>query len=71
MFPTAASALPQTFTAARGLPAAQVELTPEPSGCGWFESSRELVQGIKVIEHQGFEGLSFEVPLAWQLAACC
>ena len=70
MFPTAISALPPTF-AAHGLPATQTEPMPEPIGCGWFESSRELVQGIKVIEHQGFEALSFEVPLAWQLAACC
>lgn len=42
-----------------------------PRSCGWFESSRELVQGTRVIEHSGFDGLSFDVPLAWQLAACC
>ena len=70
MFPTANSALPPTF-AAHSLPAVQAEPMPESIGCGWFESSRELVQGIKVIEHEGFEALSFEVPLAWQLAACC
>ena len=70
MFPTPASALPLSFSA-HALPASQALQTPEPMGCGWFESSRELVQGIKVIEHQGFEALSFEVPLSWQLAACC
>lgn len=51
-------------------PAPAVEL-PEPAarGCGsWFESSRELLQGMRVIEHAGFEALAPEVPLAWQLA---
>lgn len=38
-------------------------------GCGsWFESSRELLQGMRVIEHAGFEALAAELPLAWQLA---
>lgn len=54
-----------------GLTAPHPMQVHEPIGCGWFESSRELVQGIKVIEHQGFDALSFDVPLSWQLAACC
>lgn len=70
MFATATLAL-SSSPASNGLPPADVADHLLPRGCGWFESSRELVQGIKVIEHQGFDGLSFEVPLSWQLAACC
>ncbi len=40
-----------------------------PRGCGWFESSHELNQGVRVIEHVGFDALPpGAVPLAWQLA---
>jgi len=42
-----------------------------PRGCGWFESSHELVHGMRVIEHDGFDALSAELPLAWLLAPYC
>lgn len=38
-----------------------------PRGCGWFDSSRDLLQGLRVVEHGGFEGLAAELPLAWLL----
>ncbi len=39
-----------------------------PAGCGWFESSHELRQGVRVTEHAGFDALPpGVVPLAWQL----
>ena len=38
-----------------------------PPGCGWFESSWELRQGLKVIEYVDLERLPPEVPLAWLL----
>jgi hypothetical protein len=41
-----------------------------PRSCGWFDSSYELVQGTWVTEHCDFDGLSSDVPLSWQLAAC-
>ncbi|NRF69342.1 hypothetical protein HLB44_20290 [Aquincola sp. S2] len=40
------------------------------AGCGWFDSSHELSSGLAVIEHRGFEALSQDLPLAWQVAAC-
>ena len=52
-------------------PAAAASLPPElpepGSTCGWFDSSWELRQGLKVIEHTDFERLPPEVPLAWLL----
>jgi hypothetical protein len=42
--------------------------TPPP-GCGWFESSLDLSQGLAVVEHAGFDGLHDVAPLAWQLGA--
>lgn len=56
---------------APAVPAPQPIEPETPRGCGWFESSHELVHGVRVIEHAGFDALSFEVPLAWQLAAWC
>jgi len=32
-------------------------------GCGWFDSSHELHQGLEVREHAGAEGLGSELPL--------
>ncbi|MEP7282972.1 MAG: hypothetical protein ABI696_13410 [Rubrivivax sp.] len=41
-----------------------------PAGCGWFDSSLDLRQGLEVREHQGVDGLSAlgsELPLGWWL----
>ncbi|MBI5255891.1 MAG: hypothetical protein HY855_05285 [Burkholderiales bacterium] len=54
-------------TALPGPPPATERKTEPPRGC-WLESSRELQQGMRVIEHTGFEQIGCEVPLAWQLA---
>lgn len=71
MSPSCSPALPPAhFTPPASL-ASVDDATDMPRGCGWFESSRELVQGARVIEHSDFTALSFDVPLAWQLAACC
>ncbi len=32
-------------------------------GCGWFDSSRDLHQGLVVLEHSGAEGLGAELPI--------
>ena len=32
-------------------------------GCGWFDSSHELHQGLVVLEHSGAEGLGSELPV--------
>ncbi len=32
-------------------------------GCGWFDSSHELHQGLVVLEHSGAEGLGAELPV--------
>lgn len=51
-------------------PGAGAQEADEPSaGCGWFDSSRELRLGLKVVEHMGFERLPPEVPPAWMPAA--
>ncbi len=60
------------FTSAARPPVRQATRLPvaEPdphSGCGWFESSWELSQGLQVEEHTGFERLPAEVPLEWLL----
>ena len=40
----------------------------EPRGaCGWYDSSWALGQGLRVVEHTGFEHLPPEVPLEWLL----
>jgi hypothetical protein len=38
-----------------------------PRGCGWFDSSLDLQQGLRVVEHGGFDGLAADLPLAWLL----
>jgi hypothetical protein len=36
------------------------------AGCGWFDSSYDLGQGLQVTEHEGFEWLDESLPLsAW------
>ena len=32
-------------------------------GCGWYDSSHELHQGLLVLEHSGAEGLAAELPV--------
>ena len=36
-------------------------------GCGWFDSSWELQQGLRVVVHDTLERLPPEVPLEWLL----
>ena len=43
------------------------ELADAHRSCGWFDSSWELAQGLKVQEHTAFERLPPEVPLEWLL----
>jgi hypothetical protein len=71
--PMPGEAMPQTPAPARrdhlpgaALPA-QDEEVDEPLGCGWFDSSFELSQGLRVTEHASFERVQFDVPLAWLL----
>lgn len=35
-----------------------------PGACGWFDSSHELQQGLRVTEHSSAEALGAELPLA-------
>ncbi len=49
---------------APGLPGKVIDAA---SGCGWFDSSWELAQGLRIQEHTGFERLPPEVPLEWLL----
>ncbi len=51
------------YAAANDLPAVAAE-SSQPVGCGWFDSSRELHQGLQVLEHQGAQDLSEQMPLA-------
>lgn len=37
---------------------------PGPRGCGWFDSSHDLQQGLCVQEHLSPEALARELPLA-------
>ena len=49
-------------------PPAAADAAPaaDPAGCGWFESSYDLGQGLQVTEHDGFEWLDDSLPLsAW------
>lgn len=59
----------QARPAALPVPPSGLPEADRPQGCGWFESSHELHQGMRVIEHAGFDALPpGAVPLAWQLA---
>lgn len=37
----------------------------ESAGCGWFESSRALLEGIDVREHQVLDPIVNDLPLSW------
>lgn len=55
---------------ARSLRAAAVAAADavEPgAGCGWFDSSWELRQGLKVVEYMDSDPLPAGVPLDWLL----
>ena len=45
------------------LPALEGDDEAAHSGCGWFDSSHELQQGLVVLEHSGAEGLGAELPV--------
>ncbi len=48
-------------------PSAEPLHEPLP-GCGWFDSSHELHNGLQVTEHLSPECVANEVPLGWWLA---
>ena len=64
---------PATLLAAPAAPAAQpraiadLDSAETHRGCGWFDSSWELQQGLRVVEHDTLERLPPEVPLEWLL----
>lgn len=37
-------------------------------GCGWFDSSLDLQDGLRVTEHEGQDALRDLVPAGWWLA---
>ena len=59
--------------AAPAAPAAQPRAIADLDGaeshrsCGWFDSSWDLQQGLRVVEHDTLERLPPEVPLEWLL----
>ncbi|MCP5286540.1 MAG: hypothetical protein H6933_16765 [Burkholderiaceae bacterium] len=36
-------------------------------GCGWFDSSHELHQGLNVTEHRDVDAVVNQIPLSWWL----
>ncbi len=60
-------------SAARRATRESVDVLPcepdKPWGCGWFDSSLDLRQGLAVIEHEGIElGLALEQMLSPEAA---
>ena len=46
--------------------AAEAQDDAVPRGCGWFDSSHDLQQGLRVQEHLSADSLARELPLgAW------
>jgi hypothetical protein len=39
-----------------------------PAGCGWCDSSHELLSGVRVTEHAEADAVVNLVPLSWWLA---
>lgn len=39
-----------------------------PTGCGWYDSSHELLRGVRVTEHAEAAAVVNLVPLSWWLA---
>lgn len=39
-----------------------------PAGCGWYDSSHELLTGVRVTEHDQADAVVNLVPLSWWLA---
>jgi hypothetical protein len=56
-------AVPRASPPAAGAPGASDDQAC-PLGCGWFDSSHELQQGLLVREHDSAETLAGELPLA-------
>lgn len=44
-------------------PAAVLDEADAGKGCGWFDSSRDLHQGLVVLEHNGVENLGADLPI--------
>ena len=63
--PTAPAAPPATSPQPRAI--ACLDGVKTHRGCGWFDSSWELQQGLRVVEHDTLERLPPEVPLEWLL----
>ena len=64
--PNRAGARRRTRRAADALPALPTLEGQDDAahpGCGWFDSSHELHQGLVVLEHSGAEGLGAELPV--------
>lgn len=67
MFHLSPRAAPQTPPLANAVPIPKPEPEPEREpgrGCGWFDSSHELKQGLQVQEHASLAELSELLPLA-------
>lgn len=65
----------RTATPVRPRRAREAPADEPPPGCGWFESSHELQQGLQVHEHASPDAVAAQLPLAdWialHLAAGC
>lgn len=57
-----AARTPESPASAQAAPSRQVS---EPTGCGWFESSRTLREGADVREHQVLDPIVNDLPLSW------
>lgn len=57
------AASPAPASTSPPLPVAEVEIVQPGWGCGWFDSSHELQQGLLVRESGASEALAAELPL--------
>ena len=44
---------------------------PDVAGCGWFDSSHELNQGLRVTEHAQIGSIVNDLPLGWWVRLTC
>ncbi len=65
----AAPRLPRRAAASPRRPAAELALpvSDELPGCGWFDSSHDLLSGLRVTEHAQVDALVNQIPLSWWL----
>ena len=63
--PTAPAAPPATSPQTRAV--VGLDGVKTHRSCGWFDSSWELQQGLRVVVHDTLERLPPEVPLEWLL----